>query len=117
MRCALTGISKVDVLKEIGNKINDYYLFISEDGIFNWFDLNGNYIENSGVLKELKSCYLTRNITKCIIPDSVTSIGIEAFSYCKSIKENIDKRKTLVKVKQMVNYPFGIKDESVFKFS
>ena len=117
MRCALTGISKVDVLKEIGNKINDYYLFISEDGIFNWFDLNGNYIENSGVLKELKSCYLTRNITKCIIPDSVTSIGIEAFSYCKSLKEVIFKRKTLVKVKQMVNYPFGIKDESVFKFS
>jgi hypothetical protein len=46
MLCDITGISKVDVLKEIGHKINDYYFFISKDGVFNWYDLKGNHIEN-----------------------------------------------------------------------
>ena len=35
IQCALAGISKVDVLKEIGYQIDNYYFFISEDGIFN----------------------------------------------------------------------------------
>ena len=86
IQCTLTGISKVDVLKEIGNQINDYYFFISNDGIFNWFDLNGNYIEDPGILKELRKVYISKNITKCIIPDSVTCIGCEAFAYCKYLK-------------------------------
>ena len=51
IQCTLTGISKIDVLKEIGYKIDDYYYFISEDGILNWFDLEGNHIENPGVLR------------------------------------------------------------------
>lgn len=209
MRCALTGISKISVLKEIGHKINDYYFFISEDGIFNWFDLNGTHIEDIGILKELKEEYISKNITKCIIPNSViliedgafmgcnslkgviipnsvtnigfaaflectsleeitipdnvtnikvstfyrckslkeinipdsvraiddkvfsncksltsiaipynvTSIGNLAFYNCESLKEVIFKGKTLEEVKQMKYYPFGIKNESIFKFS
>ena len=35
IQSTLTGISKVDILKEIGYKIDNYYFFISEDGIFN----------------------------------------------------------------------------------
>ena len=87
IRCALMGISKIDVLKEISHKINDYYFFISDDGIFNWYDLKGNHIKNRGVLKEIKSEYIPKTIIKCVIPDSVTSIGNRAFSYCKSLKE------------------------------
>jgi hypothetical protein len=140
IQSALMGISKVDILKEIGHQIDNYYFFISEDDIFNWYDLNGNHIENPGVLKEIKEEYIPKNIIKCIIPDSVENIGKSAFAYCKSLtsitipdsvtiidvnifwlcdalKEIIFKGKTLDDVKQMKNYPFGIKDENVFKFS
>ena len=140
IQCTLNGISKIDVLKEIGHKVNDYYFFISNDGIFNWYDLKGNHVENPDVLKRLKKEYFLETITKCVIPDSVISIGYSAFAYCESLtlitipnsvkiidykafwfceslKEIIFKGKTLKQVKQMKNYPFGIEDESVFKFS
>ena len=184
IRCTLTGISKVDVLKIIGRQINDYYFIISEDGIFNWFDLEGNHVENPCVLKTIKEKYIPKTITKCIIPngvtsigdgafwgceslkeitipnsvisigectfyccialkeitipnsvtsirhkafvccesltsitipDSVTNIGRWSFSHCGSLKEIIFKGKTLKQVKQIMNYPFGIKDESIIK--
>ena len=85
IQCTLNGISKIDVLKEIGHKVNDYYFFISNDGIFNWFDLEGNHIKDPGVLKEIEQEHIPRNIIKCIIPDSVTSIGKETFSCCESL--------------------------------
>jgi hypothetical protein len=87
IRCTLTGISKVDVLKIIGHQINDYYFLVSEDGIFNWFDLEGNHVENPCVLKTIKEKYIPKTITKCIIPNSVTSIGSGAFWGCESLKE------------------------------
>ena len=186
IQCALAGISKIDALKEIGHKVGNYYFFISNDGIFNWFDLNGNHVENPDVLTELREKHIPKNIIKCIIPnsvinigdeafwdcsslkeitipDSVTSIGYRTFSHCYSLKEitipdnviyissfafsfceslkeiiipdsitNIGymvffgcislkevifKGKTLDEVKQMKNYPFGIKYENVFKFN
>ncbi len=49
-----------------------------------------------------------KTITKCIIPNSVTIIGIDAFSFCDSLKEVNFKGKTLEEVKQMAGYPFGI---------
>ena len=86
IRCDLTGISKIDVLKEIGHKIDDYYFFVSNDGIFNWFDLYGNHIKDQGVLKELKTEHIPQTISECIIPDSVTSIGNWVFSFCESLQ-------------------------------
>jgi hypothetical protein len=44
-------------------------------------------------------------------------IGKDAFYYCESLKEVVFKGKTLEEVKQMNNYPFGIKDESIIKVS
>ena len=209
IQVALTGISKIDVLKEIGHQIDGYYFFVSNDGIFNWFDLDGNHIGDPGVLETLVHDYIPYNITKCIIPNSVTYIGIDAFwncysleeitipnsvisigngaflgckslisitlpnsitsiadsafsycrsltsitipnsvinigygafayceslkeitipdsvtsigdftfLYCKSLNEVVFKGKTLDEVKLMKNYPFGIEDENVFKFS
>jgi hypothetical protein len=87
IQSALVGISKVDVLKEIGHKIDDYYFFVSNDGIFNWYDLKGNHVENPGVLKEIKEKYIPKNIIKCVILNNVTSICNYTFSYCESLKE------------------------------
>ena len=186
IQSALMGISKVDILRNIGHKIDNYYFFVSNDGIFNWFDLKGNHIENPGVLKSIYKTYIPKTLTKCIIPDGVirindttfskhnslkeviipnsviniyscafancdslkeviipnsvtrigdavfygcdsltsitipnniTYIGYNVFSRCKSLKQVIFKGKTLGEVKQMENYPFGIADENVFKFS
>jgi hypothetical protein len=89
IQCALTGISKINVLKEIGHKIDNYYFFVSNDGIFNWFDLEGNHVEDPDILKALKKDHTPNNITKCVIPNSVTNIGYNAFSFCKSLKEII----------------------------
>ena len=86
IQSTLTGISKIDALKEIGHQIDDYYFFISDDGVFNWFDLNGNHIKDPSILKELKEEYIPKTITKCVIPDSVTRIDYSAFAYCKYLK-------------------------------
>ena len=138
IQCNLIGISKLDILKKHGNKIDNYYFFISNDGIFNWYDLEGNHIEDPGVLKVIKEKYIPKDIIKCVIPDSVTSIYAYSFAhckslikinipnsvtsiredvfyYCKSLKEVVFKGKTLDEVKQMEKYPFGIEDENVIK--
>jgi hypothetical protein len=186
IQATLTGISKVDVLKNIGHRIGNYYFFISNDGIFNWFDLDGNHVKDPCILKNIRCTYIQTKTTitkyvipnsvliigygtftnckllkeiiipnsvthiddfaflgceslkEIIIPNSVISIGSDAFYYCKSLtsitipnniinmgmaifsncislKEVIFKGKTLEEVKQMENYPFGIKDESIIK--
>ena len=85
IQTTLTGISKIDILRKIGNKVNDYYFFVSNDGVFNWFDLKGNHIEDPGSLKKIKDEYIPENITKCIIPNNITHIGRRAFSCCVSL--------------------------------
>ena len=83
IQTTLNGISKIDALKEIGHKIDNYYFFVSEDGVFNWYDLTGNYVKDPGILKELKEDYISQTIIKCIIPNSATSIDKWAFSFCR----------------------------------
>ena len=132
IQCTFICISKLDVLKEIGHQVNDYYFFVSNDGIFNWFDLDGNHIGDPGVLETLVHDYIPYNITKCIIPNSVTSIGYWAFCYCTSLtsisipnsitcigykpfykcnflKEIIFKGKTLEEVKKWKNILLELK--------
>ena len=58
---------------------------------------------------------LVISLISITIPESVANIGNLVFSYCKSLKEVTFKGKTLDEVKQMENYPFGIKDESIIK--
>ena len=87
IQCDLRGISKIDILKEIGHKIDDYYFFVSNNGVFNWFDLDGNHVEDPGVLKELYEKYIPKTITKCLIPNGVKMIGTYSFYECNSLKE------------------------------
>ena len=53
--------------------------------------------------------YSCKSLKEIIIPNSVESIGRDAFSFCDSLKEVNFKGKTSEEVKQMRNYPFGIK--------
>ena len=138
IQCALVGISKIDILRDIGHRVNDYYFFISNDGIFNWFDLNGNHIETPYAFTYITECHIPKTIFRCIIPNNIRSIfneaffkcqslttvyipntltyiGYYAFNMCDALKEVIFKGRTLEEVKQMKNYPFGIKDESIIK--
>ena len=89
IQCTLNGISKIDALKEIGHKIDNYYFFVSDDGIFNWFDLEGNHVKDPGILKILKEEHIPLSISKCIIPDSVISICTDTFLGCYLLKEII----------------------------
>ena len=89
IQCDLHCISKNDVLNKIGHQINDYYFFISNNGIFNWFDLSVNHVENPGILKEIIEEYIPKNITKCIIPNGVENIVDYTFYNCNSLKEII----------------------------
>lgn len=83
IQCALAGISKIDILKMYTYTIDNYYFFISKDGVFNWFDLEGNYVKDPCVLKDLTYTHIPIDIIKCIIPNSVINIGREAFSFCE----------------------------------
>ena len=56
-------------------------------------------------------------MTSIVIPDSVKSIGNNAFYNCKNLKSVVFKGKTLEEVKSMDFYPWGVEDESVFKSS
>ena len=87
IQCDLRGISKINILKKFGDKTNNYYFFISNDGIFNWYELEGNHIKDPGVLKEIKEIYIPKKIAKCIIPDGVTYICSYSFFCCESLKE------------------------------
>ena len=50
------------------------------------------------------------------IPENVEYIGIKAFDECRKLDKVIFKGKTINEVKRnMWNYPFGIKDESIIK--
>ena len=49
------------------------------------------------------------------IPNSVMSIGSYVFSKCTSLKELIFKGKSIDEVKEMDNYPWGIRDKSAIR--
>ena len=36
IQCDLLGMSKLDILRKFGNRIDNYYFFISHEGICNW---------------------------------------------------------------------------------
>ena len=132
--------NRIDILKDAAFKCrNGYHLFIdSIDGHCYLFDEDGNKDDVNKLKKIDNGLFYYSNIKSIEIPDSVKSIGngafwncqslksIEipdsvesigdyAFGYCKSMKSLTFKGKTIDQVKEMENYPFGIKDESIIR--
>jgi len=50
------------------------------------------------------------------IPDSVNNIESWTFRGCDRLKEAVFKGKTKDEVMSMENYPWGLKDTSVFRY-
>lgn len=126
----------IDVLKTVG-KPWDYWFVVCDDGDCHIFQSDGTEDDIRKVDK-IFNCMIRTNIKKIVIPDSVISIGSWAFSgcnnltsvvipnsvtkirnyafqYCRKLKSLIFKCKTADEVEAMVNYPWGIKDESIIE--
>ena len=77
----LHNLDKTSILSKIGSKYNDGWLIITDDGHCHLFDKDGN-LDDIKKIKQLEVKHIRKNITKIIIPDSITSIGSSAFSWC-----------------------------------
>lgn len=87
MRSALTGISKIEVLEHIGFNVKGlFWFFVSNNGIFNWFDLVGTHVEDPGILSSIGEPYIPKTCTKVVIPASVLDIDAYTFAGCRSLK-------------------------------
>ena len=75
------------VLKNTGGKklvdSNDYFV-VTDDGNCHLFDANGKEKDVS-IVTELVEGIVSKDITKIVIPESVTSIEAYAFYYCNSL--------------------------------
>ena len=59
--------------------------------------------------------YKCESLTSIAIPDSVKSVGKLAFNNCGSLKSLSFKGKTMMQIKKIRHYPFGIEDESIIR--
>ena len=117
-----------------------YFFVDSEDGICYLFDKNGKLDDIKKIDAIRKSCIKTdikkiiipdsvkrineyafwkcESLTSIEIPESVKSIGYDAFAFfCKSLTSIVFKGKTMDQVKAMDKYPWGIRDETIIRCS
>ena len=75
----------IDILKSIGKQTDDDNWFvICDEGDCHLFDNDGNDID----IKKIKSLYekiIPKDIKKIIVPDSIKSIGYDAFFDCTNL--------------------------------
>ena len=80
-------ILKDTILKDTAIKCDKGYLFVdSSDGHCYLFDRNGNEDDVKKLKKIDNQMFFGSNIKSIIIPDSVKSIGYDAFGHCESLK-------------------------------
>ena len=72
---------KTSILYNAGCQYDDGWLIITDDGICHLFDKDGNP-DDITKITQLTEEYIRQDITKIVIPDSVTSIDCAAFCYC-----------------------------------
>ena len=130
-------LDKTLVLSKAGRKYDDGWLVVTDDGICHLFDKDGK-LDDIKKITQLGEKHIRKDITKIVIPDSVTrirnyafyncsgltsvtipdsvmSIGYQAFEYCNKLTDLRFKGKTLEQVKKMDDYPWRIKDESIIR--
>ena len=108
--------NRIDILENTARKCSNGYLFVdSLDGHCYLFDKNGNEDDVKKLKKIDDSIFYNSNIESIVIPDFVEIIGDDAFENCGSLKSLTFKGKTMKQIKEMKNYPFGIKDESIIR--
>ena len=77
--------NKTKILKDVASKMNLGYFFIdSYDGYCYLFDKNGN-LDDINKVDTIKEKYVKKDIKKIVIPDSVESIGDDAFYKCENL--------------------------------
>ena len=81
--------NRIDILKDVAAYCGKEYLFVdSSDGHCYLFDENGNE-NNIKKLMKIDVNFYCSNIESIIIPNSVESIGDDAFAWCRSLKSII----------------------------
>ena len=80
----LHTLNKTDVLSKAGRKYNDGWLVITNDGYCHLFDKDGN-LDDIKKITQLEENHIRYDITKIVIPDRATSIGMSAFEDCHSL--------------------------------
>ena len=77
----LHTLDKISVLSNIGCQCNKGWFVITNDGYCHLFDRDGN-LDDIKKIKQLEEKHIRKDITKIIIPNSVTSIRSCTFWDC-----------------------------------
>ena len=80
----LHTLDKISVLSKAGCMYDDGWLIVTDDGICHLFDKDGN-LDDIQKVKHLKEKHIRKDLTKIIIPNSVTKIEELAFYHCCSL--------------------------------
>ena len=80
----LHALDKTSILSKIGSKYDDGWLVVTDDGICNLFDRNGN-LDDIKKITRLNKEYLRKDIIKIIIPDSIIRIESYTFDDCSNL--------------------------------
>ena len=82
--------NRIDILEDVAQECDGGYLFVdSVDGHCYLFDENRNEDDIKKLIKIDDEMFFDSNIESIIIPDSVKSIGYDAFAYCESLESII----------------------------
>ena len=81
----LHTLDKTNILSKVGCQCNNGWFVVTDDGICHLFDKDGN-LDDIKKITQLKEKHIRKDITKIVIPDSVTSIGSYVFYYCSGLK-------------------------------
>ena len=79
----LHALDKTVVLSKVGCQCNGWFV-ITDDGICHFFDTNGN-LDDIKKITRLKEEYIRKDITKIVIPNSITDIMPAAFYNCSGL--------------------------------
>ena len=74
-------LDKTNILSKVGYQYDEEWLIVTSDGICHLFDKDGN-LDDIKKITQLKEKHIRKDITKIVIPNSVTSIGEWTFQRC-----------------------------------